>query len=50
MVHACTGIRDFVTNKSRTNLPVEFWTFPEQQDPRKKLEKKLNQTVTGQSR
>ena len=24
----------------RTNLSVEFWSFPEQQDLRKKLEKK----------
>ena len=46
----------FITIKSRTNLPVEFWTFPDQPDLMKKIEKeqdlrkKLNPTATGQSR
>ena len=30
----------FFTIKTRTNLPLEFWTLPEQQDLRKKLERK----------
>ena len=46
MVHACTGIRDrfgprwLWHQQVQENIPVEFWTFPEQQDRRKKLEKK----------
>ena len=36
----------FVTNKSRTNLPVEIWSFPEQQDLRKTLERKSKLMTT----